>query len=91
VPVLPARADDAETFESVSISFAHDQCPAGGPGSGVDAKDTHSHAEPLSTFGQELVVDIEIGPHILYVVVVVERFHQTNHLLGRLPFEAGGA
>jgi hypothetical protein len=91
VPVLPARADDTGTFQSVSVSVAHDQRPAGGPGSGVDAKDTHSHTEPLSTFGQKLVVDIEIGPHILYVFVIVERLHQTDHLLGGLSFEAGGA
>jgi hypothetical protein len=40
--------------------------------------------------GQRFVWNIEVGGHTLYVVVVVERFHQLEHARGRAGIEIDG-
>src|SRR4029434_3097990 len=36
---------------------------------------------------QLLVRDVEVRPHVLHVVVVLEGLHELEHLLGLAPFE----
>ena len=46
------------------------------------------HVRGLSrNFFQSLFVDIEIGMHVLHIVVIVESFHQANHLRRLRPFQ----
>jgi len=91
VPVVAVWPDNACALEPITISLGDHQRPASGSGSGIDAEDTDAHEVPGSALGQDFVVDIEVGPHILHVVVVVERLHQLNHPLCGLSFQAGGA
>src|SRR2546421_608923 len=38
-------------------------------------------------FFQQLLIDVEVRVHVLHVVVLFERFHQTDHGIGSLAFQ----
>ena len=38
-------------------------------------------------FFEQLLIDIEVRVHVLYIILILESFHETDHSVGRLPFE----
>jgi hypothetical protein len=78
-------------FEPIPVAFGHHERPAGGPGTRIDAENTDNHDLAGSLLRHHIVVDIEVCPHVLNIVVIVERVHQADHLLGRFSLEASCA
>ena len=47
----------------------------------------YSNAPLASHFFQELLINIEVGVHILHVILIFERFHEPDHRVGGLTFK----
>jgi hypothetical protein len=45
-----------------------------------------SIAKLASHFFQQLLINIEIGVHVLHVVLILKRFHKPDHGVGGLTF-----
>ena len=74
-----------------------DGAVAGAQRAGIDAEDDHAAegapwraASRGGRFLHLLVRDVEVGPDVLHVVVVLEGLHELQHLLGLGALERDG-
>ena len=76
---LDGGADHAMSQNAVTAAVAFDHAPAGALGSAVDPQNTHGLG------GQRLhllFVDVEVGIHVLHVVVLFQSLAQPQHGAG---------